>query len=103
MAEPAPRSVGPESPPVCSDTKATGPSAIHRRQAGSSRKQIHARRRFTAVLHQLYLRTTVLVPNYIGLKRALISIKMRRQNETFPGIHGTTRRGFDFFTLIHCD
>jgi hypothetical protein len=52
--------VEPESPPGCSGRTAAGPAAMFRRQSGSSRRQIHARRRFTAVLRQACLRTTVI-------------------------------------------
>ena len=51
--------VGPEFPPGCSDRMTTGPSAILHQQTGLSHKQIRARRRFTTVLRQSCLRTTV--------------------------------------------
>ena len=43
----------------CSDSIAAGPSAMLHRSTGLSHRQIRARRRFTAVLRQSRLRTTV--------------------------------------------
>jgi len=59
----------------CSDRKAAGPSATLHRSTGLSRKQIRARRRFTTVLRQSRLRTTVCLISAIAGKPALILIK----------------------------
>ena len=59
----------------CSDRKAAGPSAMLHRSTGLSRKQIRARRRFTAVLRQSRLPTTVGLISAIAGQPALILIK----------------------------
>jgi hypothetical protein len=54
---------------------AAGPSAMLHRSTGLSRKQIRARRRFTTVLRQSRLRTTVGLISAIAGQPALILIK----------------------------
>jgi len=50
-----------------------------RQQTGLSLRQIRARRRFTAVLRQSCLRTTVIAVNVSSPRDALISINFRQQ------------------------
>ena len=51
----------------CSDSIAAGPSAMLHRSTGLSRRQIRARRRFTAVLRQSRLHTTLYYPQRLAI------------------------------------
>ena len=55
-----------------------------RQQTGLSLRQIRARRRFTAVLRQSCLRTTVIAVNVSSPRDALISINFRQQLSSEP-------------------